>query len=643
MMRMVSFGVVWVSALFLGACGPSFMSTSEATSFLIEQLTTEDAAVLAICRQLEAVPASSAQIALSERARAAVAEESAQSLAALLQALGVERGVCDPQRMLAGEAAPACEGSIQARFLALGEGLEGERGQPKEAERQAQRLYRALRNAGVDAAALVSQPMAVVQAMDLSPAVVAGVVYFADQTSRYVGEMVGSLGLASGLARLAAEQIAAEMLAVTIQAVLDALEQQGLVQRSSAARAACHLYVGASSRPVVTVRLLKRLVLRFQSQAHTTYAIAGPCKRYSGVCDTLIDAAGLPESRFPTGTLLPTAPSTYDALVPTLESPPGPQPVLAAQEQVASQAHALLNATDHCGDQCDLAAIGAGAGAFLVAQALGGDTSAARIAEQVEEAERSVASNLDLQQDLAGLSQDVARLQAKVESTRSQLSIQGLAAERFQRDVMTVLLRLSKCEAQIEAVVRERVRIARETLGVAEAIDCGRPKAALDYASARFPGLRVEHEAICEPTRTFDISFTTDDLFPVCSDQMAPEKGEAMDDLFRILVTLQPASVLLIGHADQRPITSGTCLRRFRDNHGLSQARAEAVRDALNLRLAATQRSLALEAMGFGAERVLRDCSHDDTEACHGSNRRITLQIVGARSVDFDFSCVSAR
>jgi hypothetical protein len=36
-------------------------------------------------------------------------------------------------------------------------------------------------------------------------------------------------------------------------------------------------------------------------------------------------------------------------------------------------------------------------------------------------------------------------------------------------------------------------------------------------------------------------------------------------------------------------------------------------------------------------------CGPDATDDCHRHNRRVTLRLVGARDLDFDFSCVGGR
>ena len=119
--------------------------------------------------------------------------------------------------------------------------------------------------------------------------------------------------------------------------------------------------------------------------------------------------------------------------------------------------------------------------------------------------------------------------------------------------------------------------------------------------------------------RVFDfrrdrIVFDDPILFAMDSDEILHESDALLDEIAKTLQEHEEiAAVRVEGHTD----ATGSA----EHNQELSERRAEAVVEALRER-GVTQ---TLSAQGFGKTRPL---CQEDTEACHGQNRRVELHIV---------------
>ena len=103
-------------------------------------------------------------------------------------------------------------------------------------------------------------------------------------------------------------------------------------------------------------------------------------------------------------------------------------------------------------------------------------------------------------------------------------------------------------------------------------------------------------------------------LFAMDSDEILHESDALLDEIAKTLQEHEEiAAVRVEGHTDATGSAEHT--------QELSERRAEAVVEALRER-GVTQ---TLSAQGFGKTRPL---CQEDTEACHGQNRRVELHIV---------------
>jgi flagellar motor protein MotB len=98
--------------------------------------------------------------------------------------------------------------------------------------------------------------------------------------------------------------------------------------------------------------------------------------------------------------------------------------------------------------------------------------------------------------------------------------------------------------------------------------------------------------------------------------------------------------VMIIGHSDQLPIQeSKSCVRRFKNNLMLSEARARSAGGHLNKVLSAQGISITIKTSGLGASSPLEDCAHyqgKDQRRCHSKNRRIDARIVNGSNLNFN-------
>jgi outer membrane protein OmpA-like peptidoglycan-associated protein len=79
------------------------------------------------------------------------------------------------------------------------------------------------------------------------------------------------------------------------------------------------------------------------------------------------------------------------------------------------------------------------------------------------------------------------------------------------------------------------------------------------------------------------------------------------------------------------------------NNTVLSEARARAVQEMLLEVLGAEGNRINVESTGVGDIDPRVHCESSDPDSCHAKNRRVTLRLIGAAGVSFDFSCVGGR
>ncbi|MDX9719557.1 MAG: hypothetical protein RBU37_02335 [Myxococcota bacterium] len=630
-----------VLALCCASCSQALLSPEDASRILVEQLSGEDAAVLATCRAL------SEQQGLSPQTGRLLEAEAERSLDAFLAVLGVQPTLCPARALLDGQPSTDCLADLakmRDAFSAM-EDCTIQAGSGKQAcdsllkdelQRDRFKLLQSLDRAGLGIESLWEQPRALLTAIDLSPAVVAGVIYFADQSAKYSESMVSSLGFAAGLAQLVIEQLAAEFVAMSIEEVLIELERRGVVSRTGVARSACALYASASARPTVSVRLMKRLILRFElAQARSPYLMSSLCKELDDgeVCDDIVDEVGLKE-RFP-DTWLFDDPNKYDAIQPQL---PPHQEEAAVEAQSQEQTQTWRSAVALCED-CAIDELAALAGLMQArSSADGGPAGLEAQLALAQRVEQDATGIEQMRQEVQSLRVELGTVQARLDASLAASKLEAQRAEGFRRDVLTLLMGMSQCKTAMERARQARLSFARESLGV-EGVDC---ESSLDESlvSQLYPQLRVSARVLCEPTLPFELELQTEGFFPRCRAEIEDGHEPQLEEIAAVLKVLGAAEVLLMGHSDQRPITTGACQKRFGDNTALSAARAQSFAEALDALLGAGH-GVQLQSVGLGSVAPKVDCAADAGEACHIQNRRVTLRISGARGLDYDLSCAT--
>ncbi|MBN1946011.1 MAG: hypothetical protein JW797_10065 [Bradymonadales bacterium] len=652
------------SLLVLSGCPKSPLSSEEALQLLFNQLWAEDQLVFATCRALNAEDSSqmAGLLSASQMADAAKNEllrEAVENHGSLLSALGIDVNLCSPQaiiqRSLLSAGVPAhvlanlgglgavpsfsetgCMEQAVTRFNQLEQALSGR--QP--ADTNSLRLYQALRTAGVTAERLLSDPVGLARLIDLSPAVIYTVIYFADRMDDLTEQLSGGFGFARGFVRLLLDQVAAELLAVTTGHLLDRLEDATLISRASISRHACRLYEGATSRPQTTVRLLKRMVLRFQvsepgGQA-SLYAMAGFCDQLSdrGVCEEMADELEMEDLFDPQR----RGSDRYTVLVPSLPA----ESDSLSRRPPADWSDQILEAAERCAEPCNLESINQTASLLAFTQQQPQVIPDAVFNDVITQISQGVHTDLEI------IRNQVGSLEREVVGTRqTMLALVNLyregasSADVLRQDLINTLMRLSNCQAEYESVRRARIAFVQDVLRVTEPVTCeGGPDT---YVSGRFPSVRIPSGAVCDPSQSFDFDISTDGLFNTCDDIPLPEGERMLTELFASLVQLRPQSIMVMGHADQRPIETGECMARFLNNTVLSEARAQRVGELARQSIGGQLPGLQIQTIGVGDINPRESCPPGSSDECHRKNRRVTLRLIGATGVSFTFSCVGGR
>lgn len=114
---------------------------------------------------------------------------------------------------------------------------------------------------------------------------------------------------------------------------------------------------------------------------------------------------------------------------------------------------------------------------------------------------------------------------------------------------------------------------------------------------------------------TLRVSFDSDILFPIDSAQLSAQSKRDLDAFADVMTEYRKTAILVQGHTD----STGTEAY----NLGLSERRAEAVRNHLLLRQVAPDR---MEAVGYGEAYPV---ASNDTEAGRAQNRRVSILVRG--------------
>lgn len=135
---------------------------------------------------------------------------------------------------------------------------------PKDADSDAFKLLAAVRRASDQVGSLFDDPATFVRLIDASSGIVRLAVRGTQQIHEFVdNSFLSKLPFGSAVAKTLSEMIAGELAALTVEHLVYQLESKELASRADVARTACELLDKGDTRPVVTNRMLVRLVLRF--------------------------------------------------------------------------------------------------------------------------------------------------------------------------------------------------------------------------------------------------------------------------------------------------------------------------------------------------------------------------------------------
>jgi hypothetical protein len=231
----------------------------------------EEYAVAETCSSLEQM--SFDQGALQPAARALVDRELALRLDLLLRASGINARACSPSALRdlvaceGGElpcspAAAACTSEIEHVEQPSGDhkamlSVIGFTADPRGTSPESATL--------AGARALRTSPAVVARQVNLSFATVMALLSFSERAERLAHDTARSFVWFEGFARPLLEVAAAELVAASLDSVLDRLEQQQAVTRASVSSQACRLYDKLDTSSAVRARVLRRAILRFSA------------------------------------------------------------------------------------------------------------------------------------------------------------------------------------------------------------------------------------------------------------------------------------------------------------------------------------------------------------------------------------------
>jgi hypothetical protein len=267
--------VVLLPALASG-CGAVPMTRDRASDLVVNTLMPEAEAIDDICEELDTTePGDIRGVYKGSTApvRNALAEDADFVLAVMLNLLEVDLHTCKPAdlafRLISSPPSRASCGKepLHACVLELEDALHAPRPRVPAKVHRAIRdmineLYPGVHDDASRACAVLLDP-AKLRKIDTSPAVVVAFLQLADVMEDMADELSDSIDFVPFLMRPLLRQLAADVVAATLDLVVGNLERKSFVTSASVARSACRLYAADPSRGSVATRTLKRAILRF--------------------------------------------------------------------------------------------------------------------------------------------------------------------------------------------------------------------------------------------------------------------------------------------------------------------------------------------------------------------------------------------
>lgn len=627
-------------AVSLPGCAPPTLHGT--LKVVLDAATKDDTAAMRACKALGA-PRSTLQ-ALDEVVRAweAKAKEADASGKEKREMEKARRGLALARGDLEAELAGAARG-LFGSLSVMGEGKCSEedvrdqvagkgvsascKGAVEVALKGPEGLGAVFAKAGLDAGAVLEDPIKAMSFADTSYALVLGATYVADKADELAVELASNTGFFQGAAQLAGRRAATEVLAALFNLLIDELADGQAIQKAAVARAACSLYTRGESRPAVTTSLLRRAILRFavpektagaapESAAASMCAAASKADAFGkDVCEEMWALVGGAEIRIREPgaegkQVEPRAAKWADVREPRLLS------LAVEKDRGAGGAQKKVEqALSACRD-CTLETLRGELGAAASAQR--------RAAEKI----------------LAAISGMDARFEAQarlIEEVSAQARRERDERGRLHTQLVTLAQKLAACADERSRVIAARREVARTRLR--QEVSCGKASAESKPETISVGGLDVlfDRAMICDPARPFVLTVSTEKLFGKCDDVSGGDAFEAMAEL---IPEARPREVLLLGHTDAWPIESESCKKKHASNLMLSIARAKAAKAALVKHRASLE--TIVEADGVGEHEPL-ECSKwgiPKGMECDARSRRVTLRIQSAE-LTFDASCAS--
>jgi hypothetical protein len=483
--------------------------------------------------------------------------------------------------------------------------------------------------------------------IDLSEALVTKMVYVTNALDTLAHDLGASVPIAPGVATILLRELAAEVAAALLDAVVDRLERARVVNKAGTSIAACRLYAGGLPYATVTAKVLRRIILRQGGAASgdPSAAVAiETCDALNHVgkdaCDEVLKRAGLKKP----------------ALTPRWTPKPEDQPQKPPAEVAALEAHVKNrgpNAVREQGEEiqaaaalcpspkeCDIRFVGRAAGiANLTA----------------ETRPPSVPSDKPRDPSVVlGVTREQLRAELGQIELLFERSTKDVAELKSKVDVLgETLVKMQHCESRRRTQVEARFNLLDKLTHNDVCYDF--PRAGFIAGSSANLRVRFDRAACSDGVfKSFNVDLSGD-IFDVCDARVNVDDEETIvvpvaNFALALVkdVPRQPTKVLeihVLGHSDSRLVTTPACINKLVTpgaprppdlNQLLSERRARALASAIQNRLGpAAGARVLVDGKGAGAKGnapcggrpLATDAKATATyEECNLTNRRIEVR-----------------
>jgi outer membrane protein OmpA-like peptidoglycan-associated protein len=225
--------------------------------------------------------------------------------------------------------------------------------------------------------------------------------------------------------------------------------------------------------------------------------------------------------------------------------------------------------------------------------------------------------NANLQKQLVDKDAEIARLQERLAwYDKSQGDVKGSLAEkaaqmaRMQEEIDALKAALAKAQGDYIALANKAAGMSGGRLSAPVTLK-------LKALQEQYPGLFTFDEERGELRLASDVTFDSG------SDAVKADAKEALGKLAAILQDPVAAKVtgLVVGYTDNARVSKPETVKKFHDNQGLSQARAEAVKAILTGAGVAAER---INTKGMGEGNPMAD---NKTAEGRAKNRRVEIYL----------------